>query len=335
MKKYLLQNTLLAQALGDAFGYLVEFDSWEKIQIKYGEEGIKYNPENLNLTVSDDTQMTLFCLNALIDAKNNANILNEEMEDPTKIIYLHYLDWFKTQGFSFNEINKDKSTNKLLTYPILFSRRAPGLTCLKSLSNAKMGTLKNRVNDSKGCGGIMRVMPVGFYASNVHEAFNWGAKQAAITHGHPDGFYSAGVYSAIVFELINENFDMLKILNIIEGILKNYIDTESILDCISKIKWVIREKPGLGNVALNEELGQGWVGDESLAIAVYCAVTSISFKEVIEKSTNHSGDSDSTAMLACGLWYLLNRNDSFKKDINYLDIKDCLIDMFPKINIED
>ena len=72
MKKYLLQNTLLAQALGDAFGYLVEFDSWEKIQIKYGEEGIKYNPEVLNLTVSDDTQMTLFCLNALIEAKNNA-----------------------------------------------------------------------------------------------------------------------------------------------------------------------------------------------------------------------------------------------------------------------
>ena len=56
---------------------------------------------------------------------------------------------------------------------------------------------------------------------------------------------------------------------------------------------------------------------------------------MIEKSTNHSGDSDSTAMLACGLWYLLNRDDSFKKDINHLDIKDCLIDMFPKINIED
>ncbi len=150
MKKELLQNTFLAQALGDAFGYLVEFDNWEKIKFKYGEEGIKYNPEVLHLTVSDDTQMTLFCLNALIDAKNNADILNEEMEDPTKIIYLHYLDWFKTQGFSFNEVNKNKNTNKLLTYPILFSRRAPGLTCLRSLSNAKMGTLKNRINDSKG-----------------------------------------------------------------------------------------------------------------------------------------------------------------------------------------
>ena len=34
MKKYLLQNTLLAQALGDAFGYLVEFDNWEKIKFK-------------------------------------------------------------------------------------------------------------------------------------------------------------------------------------------------------------------------------------------------------------------------------------------------------------
>ena len=49
----------------------------------------------------------------------------------------------------------------------------------------------------------------------VLNRFYLTAKQAAITHGHPDGFYSAGVYSAIVFELINENFDMLKILNII------------------------------------------------------------------------------------------------------------------------
>ena len=117
----------------------------------------------------------------------------------------------------------------------------------------------------------------------------------------------------------------MSILLLVIRILKNYIDTESILDCISKIKWVIREKPGLVNVALNEELGQGWVGDESLAIAVYCAVTSISFKEVIEKSTNHSGDSDSTAMLACGLWYLLNRDDSSIMQFHTR----CLSNIFP------
>ena len=88
MKKELLQNTFLAQALGDAFGYLVEFDNWEKIKFKYGEEGIKYNPEVLYLTVSDDTQMTLFCLEAL---KENSN-LNNNNENILNKIYDYYLD---------------------------------------------------------------------------------------------------------------------------------------------------------------------------------------------------------------------------------------------------
>ena len=42
-------------------------------------------------------------------------------------------------------------------------------------------------------------------------------------------------------------------------------------------------------------LGEGWVGEEALAIAVYCALKhSDSFEDAIIASVNHSGDSDST-----------------------------------------
>ena len=47
------------------------------------------------------------------------------------------------------------------------------------------------------------------------------------------------------------------------------------------------------------QLGEGWVADEALAIAVYCA---LKYPEDIEKaliaSVNHKGDSDSTGAIA-------------------------------------
>lgn len=43
------------------------------------------------------------------------------------------------------------------------------------------------------------------------------------------------------------------------------------------------------------ELGQGWVAEETLAIAIYCSMKySEDFDKALIASVNHSGDSDST-----------------------------------------
>ena len=43
------------------------------------------------------------------------------------------------------------------------------------------------------------------------------------------------------------------------------------------------------------ELGQGWVAEETLAIAIYCALKyEQDFEKAIIAAVNHSGDSDST-----------------------------------------
>lgn len=325
-KKELLFNTVIAQSLGDAFGYLVEFKTWESIRSIYGHDGLMYEPEKLLMVVSDDTQMNLFCLNGLKEAQQQANYKNEELDDPTKIIYKNYLDWFDTQ---FNNHKEDKLG--LMSYQELYFRRAPGNTCLSALGSKRMGTIKNPINDSKGCGGIMRVMPIAFYASNIEEAFSWGANQAAITHGHPCGYLSAGVYAAIAYELINNTSNIVQATRKAEEILEHYKNSDEMKNVINKTLWNIRDSIGLKNNSLTEELGMGWVGEEALSVALYCASTSITFKEVIEKSANHSGDSDSTAMLATGLWFLANRDESFVKDLVNLDINNVLIDYFKKI----
>ena len=60
------RGCLFGGAIGDALGYAVEFFSYERIKEKYGEGGVT----RLRLTdgkalVSDDTQMTLFTVEAL------------------------------------------------------------------------------------------------------------------------------------------------------------------------------------------------------------------------------------------------------------------------------
>ena len=48
------------------------------------------------------------------------------------------------------------------------------------------------------------------------------------------------------------------------------------------------------------QLGEGWVGDEALAIAVFCAVRyQNDFAAGIRAAVNHKGDSDSTGAI-CG-----------------------------------
>ena len=48
--------------------------------------------------------------------------------------------------------------------------------------------------------------------------------------------------------------------------------------------------------------GQGWVGDEALAVGLHAAATAESFSEAIEVASNHDGDSDSTASIAGQLY---------------------------------
>ena len=70
MKK---ENIIKAGVLGDAFGYNVEFQSWENIRITYGGPILFSNCNNF--IASDDTQMTLFCLEALKEALCQDTIL--------------------------------------------------------------------------------------------------------------------------------------------------------------------------------------------------------------------------------------------------------------------
>jgi ADP-ribosylglycohydrolase len=48
-----------------------------------------------------------------------------------------------------------------------------------------------------------------------------------------------------------------------------------------------------------EHLGEGWTGEETLAIGIYCSLKYIdNFEEAMIAAVNHGGDSDSTGAVA-------------------------------------
>jgi ADP-ribosylglycohydrolase len=157
-----------------------------------------------------------------------------------------------------------------------------------------MGTIEEKINDSKGCGGVMRTAPAGL-AFPPCRAFEEGAKYAAITHGHPSGYLPAGFLSALISYLI-EGKTLTEAIDLSIGQLTQY-DGHS--ETLKKIKQA--QKLSVSQKSVEESIqaiGEGWVGEEALAISLYC---SLKFSDNFERGTlaavNHSGDSDSTGSI--------------------------------------
>lgn len=304
------RGCLLGGAIGDALGYTVEFMSIREIKHRFGTNGITdlvCNEISGKSIISDDTQMTIFTADGILWA--DARVKNGGNGNYPRCLFLLYQRWLYTQigRFADKEYNWLLGHNdgdyksELMNIKGLLVMRAPGNTCLSSLSNSannQFGTMENHKNDSKGCGGVMRVAPVGLYFHKSPEvAFRTAAECAAITHGHPSGYLSAGAFACIIAEIINGK-DVRQATISTVRILKTYDGREECLDAMQRAMNL-----SLQNVEPSEavsQLGEGWVGEEALAIALYCALKyQNDFKKAVTQAVNHSGDSDSTGAI-CG-----------------------------------
>ena len=202
------QGCLLGGAIGDALGYPVEFDSHDWIVHRFGPDGITAYASD-EPVFSDDTQMTLFTAVGLLVGDTQAALAGRpgRLEDPCRYVNLAYLDWLATQhGVS----RRTPHVSWIMGIPELNRLRAPGNTCLSALESGGGGTISERINHSKGCGGVMRVAPWGLFLQGEERLgpdgtdhdMTWlvreGAGMAALTHGNPLGWIPAGVLCYLV-----------------------------------------------------------------------------------------------------------------------------------------
>jgi ADP-ribosyl-[dinitrogen reductase] hydrolase len=282
---------LLGGAAGDALGAAVEFMTLPDIRIRYGEQGIRDFAEIYGRVgaITDDTQMTLFTAEGLIRAF--AAHLAGTLDDPLRAIHRAYLRWLHSQAqISDHADFEDAIDGWLIRIPTLHSRRAPGNTCLTALAHARAGTCDRPLNDSKGCGGIMRIAPVGLWGQ---DPFELGCRVAALTHGHPTGYLAAGVLASIIAYIVGGASVENAVLRTLDE--QRPVLNEELTRALDRAVDAAAHRPATAETV--EFLGQGWVAEEALAISVFCSMVADDLVDGIRLAVNHGGDSDSTGAI--------------------------------------
>ena len=254
-------------AIGDALGARTEFLNLNAIKVKYGKDGIRDLPVPALFT--DDTQMSIAVAEALVKAGE------KDIESIIKAVRDEFIKW--------SHLPETHT-------------KAPGNTCLKGVANLERGIHwgKSGLANSKGCGSAMRAAPVGYLYQHDPDKLKEVAHATGIcTHGHPAAD-AASIGAAYLVKLALDGVSPEKMIpqlfTFTAGVSAEF---DQVISKVEKcLGWEEEEK------ALRY-LGEGWVGEEAVALALYCFVRyPNSYENVVIRGANTNGDSDSIACIA-------------------------------------
>ncbi len=259
-------------AIGDALGFPNEFLRLLQIREKYGESGLEDFKPAYGLpagSYSDDTQMSLALARAIIktddfDVENFMGYVKDE-----------FVAWSKSPE----------------------NNRAPGGACMTGCVNMEKGVHWKESGDSwsKGCGAAMRAAPLGLvFHKNTEKLFELAYAASVCTHGNPTGIAS-GIGTAYAVGLILGGVEPLEIVDKVCDIPHA---TDEYTRKMRQVKGLLEEDL---EVAI-PVLGEGWVGEEALAIALYIFNKfPRDYKRSVLAAANTNGDSDSLACITGAL----------------------------------
>ncbi len=302
-----VRGALLGGAVGDALGWPVEFLKLDDIRERYGAEGVTGRVNRRHWEVTDDTQMTLFTAEGMIrgfvrgwsggggsvpEAVHGAYqrwLLTQEQDEPARLPQAAPYDGW------------------LLRQPFLYARRAPGNACMSGVAQHRTFETPSVFGEpgpinahSKGCGTVMRSAPFGLARLGVEQAFGLAAQCAQLTHGHPTGYLAAGAFAALVERVTTGT----RLRTAVEETIEQTAARPGGEETVKALRRaVLIADQGDPSAEWVERVGLGWIAEECLAIAVYCALAGGDGPDAARRalllSVNHSGDSDSTGAV-CG-----------------------------------
>jgi ADP-ribosylglycohydrolase len=254
-------------AIGDALGYPTEFMTLSRIKSDFGPAGIKDFTKSPAL-FTDDTQMSIAVAEALIEAGE------KDIESIMHAVKEEFVKW-----------SHSPDTPK----------KAPGRTCLSGVANMEKGMhwRQSGIARSKGCGSAMRAAPIGYLYRHDPEKLREVAHATGVcARGNPTAdaaCIGAAYLVKLALDGIQPNEMISLLLLFTEGISKEF--DEGIFKIKECLDWEDEEK------AL-ATLGEGWVGEEAVALALYCFLKHPDdYKKVVIRGANTNGDSDSIACI--------------------------------------
>ena len=177
------------------------------------------------------------------------------------------------------------------------------------------------------------VIMVSAKKDDIDKVFLLGCESAALTHGNNNAIIPAGVLASIINKIVYTNKDLkniiLESINLVKKHFKN--DTEDLIALLySAVQCSFSNDT---DIEVIEKLGEGWHGDEALAIAIYCALKyHDDFESALVAAVNHSGDSDSTGAVTGNIIGCLLGIESIpNKYIENLEMKDLIFEMAEKL----
>ncbi|WP_427018456.1 ADP-ribosylglycohydrolase family protein [Pseudarthrobacter sp. P1] len=302
-----VQGSLMGGALGDSLGYLVEFDSLAAIRARYGMAGLlDLSQAEGPVHFSDDTQMTLYTVDGMVEALEWAN--EGVGADANACLWLAYLRWLATQREPAPAHAPVPLPRWIDAQQTLHHRRHPGKACLSGLASGEMGTQARPVNpDSKGCGTVMRSAPFGLVPHIPAEAaYKLSSDAASLTHGHPSARQSSGAFSLLIHAIAVQGLDLRAAAAAARE--RAAAERKADPDLLRRLDAALQlsVSPLLAPEAMTAALGEGWVAEEALAIGLYAVLATAAaatspvehFLSAVRVAVNHDGDSDSTGSIA-------------------------------------
>ncbi|MEU6204853.1 ADP-ribosylglycohydrolase family protein [Micromonospora musae] len=288
-------GSLFGLAYGDALGKETEFLPVAEIVRRHGPTGPRELVGDPAL-VTDDTQMAL----AVAWALRTVPELTPAAVEPA--LRRRFLDWAASPE----------------------NNRAPGMTCLRACGDLARGLRwqEATVAGSKGCGANMRVTPVGLLDVDPDTLAGLAQLQAGLTHGHPTGL-AASELTAYAVRLLRDGAALDELPDLLTGrareqrhryhaewlgdlwqrsgaadpaqfIAEGWDECLTVLGRLTDA--LARPDDGGDPCRLT---GEGWVAEEALATALYCALRHADDPVgALARGATTAGDSDSIAALA-------------------------------------
>ncbi len=284
-----IKAIMIGHAIGDALGVPVEFCSREELKenpvIDMRGYGTYPVPAG---SWSDDTSMSVAALDSLAKGK----IDHDE-------IMRNFVEW----------VENGKYTPTGKSFDI-------GRTCLQAIraylitnSTSECGQVGEYSN---GNGSLMRIHPFALFAiakgATLGKSLDIVHEGSSLTHAHPRTIYACGIYSMVLWDILNgiEKTELLSSIENAAVLFDGIYPEES-----DHYEWAFYKKLATKNE--DEISGSGYVVD-SLEAALWCVLTTNSYKECVLKAVNLGEDTDTVAAIAGGIAGALYGYDSIPQE---------------------
>jgi ADP-ribosylglycohydrolase len=328
----MVTGCLLGGAVGEALGRR----SMERSPAGAGPIGDAGGPDDAAMdgqagAIGWRTQMTVMTAEGLLRADNRTRARGFAAVDA--VVHNAYRRWLVAQGDLAPDPSGllDPSTSWLLRLPALTERRGAGETTLAALRAGVAGRPGQPINDSKGCGAITRIAPVGLTPPAV-DVGRLAMEVAALTHGHAIAQLAAGVVAVIIHRLMARRALEEAVGDGLAWLLwaqRERADGPALASLVDPLRRVMRsEVDALATAVRAGEFGAGHTADEALAIALACVRAACDFEHGVRLAVGHGGVRDATGVLTGQiLGTALGAAAAPERWLDALDVRDALVEL--------